>query len=285
MEKSFLSRLFDISNYTFFVFVSVSMIFPFLNILCLSLEPNYIAIETGVIHIIPKAITYKAYVEIWQNSYISTAFMNSVFITVVGAFLGVVISSMIAYGLSFDRIPGHKALSYIVLFTMMFSGGIIPLYILIKQLGMINSLWSLIIPSLLSAYNIILMRTFFKELPVSLSESALLDGCTEAGIFFRIVLPLSTPIIATITLFYAVAKWNSFFDAVMYITEPSKKPLQLILREILIQSGDPDTGGDLDIGMNVKMATAIVTIVPILCVYPFLQKYFTKGILLGAVKG
>jgi len=269
----------------FFIVVAISMTFPMINILCLSLEPNQIAIETGVIHLIPRAITLKAYAEIFKNGLITSAFMNSVFITVLGAVGGVVFTGMLAYGLSNEKVPGNKIISYLVLFTMMFNGGIIPSYMLVRNLGLINSLWSLIVPTLMTAYNVILMKAFFKNLPPSLAESAMVDGASEATTFFKIILPISMPIVATITLFYAVAKWNEFFTAVMYITSANKKPLQVILREILISAGNSDSATNLDIGMNVKMATAVAAIVPILCVYPFLQKYFTKGILLGAVKG
>ena len=168
---------------------------------------------------------------------------------------------------------------------MMFSGGIIPSYILVKNLGLMNSLWAMVLPSMMSAYNVILMRSFFRSLPPELAESALIDGCNEMQTFVLIILPLSKAILATILLFYAVGRWNSFFDGVMYITDQAKKPMQVILREILIMSDNVDTSGDLDVGMNVKMATAFVTVLPILCVYPFLQKYFTKGVMLGAVKG
>lgn len=277
--------IFNYSNIIFFVLLSVIMVVPFANILCLSLEPNYIALETGTIHLIPKEVTLKAYEEIWKNGQIVKSLYNSSFITVIGAIGGVVLTSMLAYGLSFDDVMGRRAISLMVLFTMMFHGGIIPSYILIKNLGMMNSLWSLIIPSIISAYNVILMRAFFKSLPQSLAESAMIDGASEMTIFFRIIIPLSAPIIATITLFYAVGKWNEFFHAIMYITDASKKPLQVILREILIESTNSEKGKDLDIGMNVKMATVFVAMAPILCVYPFLQKYFSKGILLGAVKG
>lgn len=278
------SKLFDIFNYCFFFLLSLAMLFPFINVLTLSLEPNQIAIQTGVIHLFPKQFTLAAYYEVFRNPMIFKSFFNSTFITVIGSILGVLITAMMAYGLTNEKMPGQKTISFLVLFSMMFSGGIIPSYILIKKLGMINSLWSLIIPPLMEAYNIILMRSFFKSLPLSLIESAKIDGCSEIGIFFKIILPLSKPIIATITLFIAVSRWNSFFDAVMYISSTDKKPLQVILREILIQNSEVETR-DIDLGENVKMATIIVATIPILMVYPFLQKHFAKGILLGAIKG
>jgi putative aldouronate transport system permease protein len=172
---------------------------------------------------------------------------------------------------------------------MMFSGGIIPSYLLISKLGLIDSLWSLILPGMMTAYNVILMKTFFQSLPISLTESATLDGATEVQVFFRIILPLSKAILATIVLFYAVMFWNDFFNGIMYINDRTKKPLQVVLREILLlataDSGSSNVDSSLDLGMNVQMAVAIVSMIPIICVYPFLQKYFTKGVLIGAVKG
>lgn len=278
-------KLFNTMNTMFFGFLSVIMLFPFINVLTLSLEPEYIASETGVIHLFPKEFTLHAYQYIFREDKIINALSNSIFVTIVGSFLGVLITAMLAYGLSDSSLKGNKFLSYMVLFTMMFSGGIIPLYLLVKKLGMLDSQWSLIVPTVITAYNTILMRSFFKSLPDSLKESAMLDGCNEVGVFFRIVLPLSAPIIATIVLFYAVAKWNDFFSALIYITSSKKKTLQLVLREILVESNTEDPTLVKDLGYNVKMATVIITIIPIMLVYPFLQKHFTKGIMLGSVKG
>ncbi|MDR1539318.1 MAG: carbohydrate ABC transporter permease [Clostridiales bacterium] len=283
--KKLLSGSADALIIAFLLFISAAMLIPLLNVLCLSLEPNYIAIEPSRLHIIPREITLKAYAEIIKKGQIIISFRNSVFITVLGSLSGTLLTAMMSYGLCDANVKGIKFISYLILFTMMFSGGVIPMYMLIKNLGLMNNLMALVLPSIMSAYNVILMRSFFKSLPDSLSDSAKIDGCNEARVFWRIILPISKPIIATILLFYAVARWNAYFDGAMYITDRNKKPMQVILRELLILSDSPDTSGDLDIGMNVKMAIAFVTIVPILCVYPFLQKYFTQGILLGSIKG
>jgi len=287
MKRSAGYKIFNWFNITFFILLSVCMLIPLINVVCLSFEPNHIAIETGVIHLIPRELSLEAYKKVLNDELFKGAFLNSVFITVTGAVGGVIITSMLGYSLTFTNIVGHKLVSYLILFTMLFSGGIIPSYILVKQLGLLDTLWSLIIPSLMSAYNVILMRTFFSSIPTSLSESAFLDGASEFTVFFRVIVPLSKPIFATILLFYGVSRWNDFFAGMMYITSKSKKPLQVLLREILLQvSKSEDSGTDvIDIGVNVKMAIAVVTMVPIMCIYPFLQKYFTKGILLGAVKG
>jgi putative aldouronate transport system permease protein len=278
-------KVFEAALVVFMILLSASMLLPLVNVLCLSLEPNHLAIEPGRVHIIPKAFTLKAYQQILENGQLLRSFANSAIITVGGAALGVLLTAMMGYGLCNSSVKGVRFVSYFIMFTMMFSGGMIPSFILVKDLGLTNNLLSLILPSAMSAYNVILMRSFFRSLPPGLMESAMIDGCNEVQTFFRIVLPLSTPIIATIALFYAVARWNSFFDGVLYITDRFKKPMMVILRELLILSDNVERSADLDVGMNVKMATAFSTVIPILCVYPFLQKYFTKGIMLGAVKG
>lgn len=280
------STLFDYVNILFFLILSVVMIVPFLNVLTLSLEPEFIAAQTGVIHLFPREFTLDAYIAIWKLASIKTAFFNSVFVAGVGSVLGVIITGMLAYGLSFREAMGNRVFSYMILISMMFNAGIMPKYILVKNLGLINSLWSLIIPSLVQAFELLLMKVFFESLPKELSESAMIDGASEIGIFFKIILPLSTPILATVVLFYAVEHWNAFFEPVMYLTGNKSKTLQVVLREIIIQnSGEGSDSGNLQLGRNLQMATTIYAITPILLVYPFLQKHFTKGVLLGAVKG
>lgn len=272
--------------YVFLFLVGLMIIIPFVNVVCLSLEPSYIAEETGRVHLIPKQVSFEAYAYVMRNKKILASFWNSVFITILGSLFGMIVTAMLGYGLTFKRAPGHKLFSVLVLFTMMFSGGIIPLYMLVQKLGMLNHLVSLVLPFLITAYNTILMKNFFESIPESLSESARLDGATELTLFFRIILPLSKPIIATIILFYAVSRWNDYFYGMMFITDTARKPLQVLLREILLAaSADGGSGGDaITLGKNMKMAIAIVTMVPIMVVYPFLQKYFTKGVMLGSVK-
>lgn len=285
IAESASEKIFHIFNISFFVIICAMMIFPFINVICLSLEPETIAAQTGVIHLIPKQITLEAYIAVWNTPNIKDAFLNSFFVTSVGTFLAVMVTGMLAYGLSIRTTPGVKFISYVLVFIMTFKVDIIPLYILVKQLGMLNSLWSLIFSTLSTVRNVILMRVFFEELPVSLRESAVLDGCSDIMYFFKMALPLSKPIIATIVLFCAEEHWNEFLRATMFIQDASKKTIQVILREILIDNTHMDTTAVVTLGKNLKMAVVIVAIVPILCVYPFLQKYFTKGIMIGAVKG
>lgn len=272
--------------YIILLFVALIIIVPFINVICLSLEPGYIAEETGRIHLIPRQIDLEAYRYVLRNKSIITSAVNSVLITLTGCLGGAMVTAMLGYGLTFKKIAGHRMISFMVLFTMMFSGGIIPLYILVQRLGLLNRRISVVLPFLVTAYNTILMKNFFESIPESLSESAKLDGATEMTLFFKIILPLSKPILATIILFYAVARWNDYFYGMMFITNQEYKPLQVLLRELLLQASSDAGGGDtITLGKNMKMAIAIVTMVPIMIVYPFLQKYFTKGVMLGSVKG
>lgn len=270
---------------TILIIIAIIIVVPFINILCLSLEPSHIADEVGRIHLIPREVSFEAYEYVLRNKNILISALNSVLITLAGSLGGTMVTAMLGYGLTFKKIFGHKFISFMVLFTMMFSGGIIPLYILIQKLGLLNTRLSLILPFMVTAYNTILMKNFFESIPDSLAESAQLDGATEFTLFFKIILPLSKPILATIVLFYAVSRWNDYFYGMMFVTDQNCKPLQVLLRELLLQAS-ADSGGDtITLGKNMKMAIAIVTMVPIMVVYPFLQKYFTKGVMLGSVKG
>lgn len=277
---------FDIANSLFFIVVAAIMVVPFLNVITLSLEPEYIASVKGELHLFPKAVTLVAYKEVFSSPLIIRAFLNSVYITAMGGIIGTLVTAMFAYGIADRTMMGVRVLTAFVVFTMMFRGGIIPLYLLMRQLGLLNTLWSIILPLIITGFNIILMRSFFRSIPRSVIESATIDGANHLDIFFRIILPLSMPIISTIFLFIAVDRWNSFFDGVLYISDQNLRPLQVLLREFIIESDDlVDTRDSIELGENIKMATVVLTIVPILLVYPFLQKYFTKGIMLGAIKG
>jgi putative aldouronate transport system permease protein len=278
--------MFDICNALFFLALALIMFIPLLNVATLSLEPAHIAAETGKIHLFPEQITFKAYTTIWQYADIKRAFLNTAFVTGVGTLLALLITGALAYGLAQREVMGMRLITYLVMITMVLKVGIMPHYLLTKNLGLIDNLWSIILPKLTLAFNLILMKTYFESLPKELAESAKMDGCSDVGIFFRIIVPISAPIIATVALFYAVEYFNEYFSAVMYLTNRKNITLQVLLREILIDSsGQNDASGSVELGKNLKMATAIYAIVPILLVYPFLQKHFTKGIMVGAIKG
>ncbi len=213
----------------------------------------------------------------------------SLFVTIVGTSLSLILTSFMAYALSRKYLHGRKIFNFVVVFTMLFNGGMIPSFILVQNLHLMDSLWSLILPSLVSAYNMIIMRNFFQGIPDSLEESAKMDGCTNWGVFFRIIIPLSLPSFATIGLFYLVSYWNTYQNAILYISSADKWPIQILLRQIvLVSSGMDADAGSVDVippAQSVKMAVIIIATIPMLCVYPFIQKYFVKGALIGSVKG
>lgn len=261
---------------------------PFINILASSFATSG-ELSTRPFILIPKTFTLDAYRYILSTPTIFKAIGISLFVTTVGTFISMVATSFMAYALSRKYLHGRKFFNFIIVFTMLFSGGMIPSFILIKSLGLIDSLWALILPSIVSAYNMIIMRNFFQGIPDSLEESAKMDGCTDWGVFLRIILPLSLPSIATISLFYAVEYWNTYQPALLYINDSSKWPIQVLLRQIVIVSSgmnaDASTVDIVPPAQSVKMAVIIIATLPMLIIYPFIQKYFVKGAIVGSVKG
>lgn len=235
----------------------------------------------------PKQWTINAYGYLISNDNFMSAFKNAVTITVVGTSINIVLTSLMAYGLSKSWLRGRRTLNFMVLFTMLFSGGMIPTYLVVRELGLLNSYWALYLVMAIAPFNLIVMRSFFQNVPQELEESARIDGCSELRLFWRIVVPLSMPAIATFTLFYAVHNWNTYFNAILYINDSSKWPLQVFLRQMLIltdSSLEADAGG-FEYTPAVKMAAVLISALPLLVIYPFLQKHFNKGMLLGSVKG
>lgn len=261
---------------------------PFINILASSFATSG-ELSTRPFILIPKTFTLDAYRYILSTQTIFKAIGISLFVTTVGTFISMVATSFMAYALSRKYLHGRKFFNFIIVFTMLFSGGMIPSFILIKSLGLIDSLWALILPSIVSAYNMIIMRNFFQGIPDSLEESAKMDGCTDWGVFLRFILPLSLPSIATISLFYAVEYWNTYQPALLYINDSSKWPIQVLLRQIVIVSSgmnaDASTVDIVPPAQSVKMAVIIIATLPMLIIYPFIQKYFVKGAIVGSVKG
>lgn len=267
---------------------AVSIVFPLLYVVSVSVTPYSELVKHGGFVIIPSAATLDTYRIFLSDSLIPSAYKVTVFITVVGTAVNLVLTSLMAYPLSKKFLPGRNALLFLIVFTFLFNGGIIPTYLIVKSTGLINSVWSMIIPLAVTTYNLLIMKTFFENLPESLYEAARIDGAGELRIFVQLVLPLSMPIMATIGLFYAVNHWNEFFQAIMYINDNSKKPLQVVLRGILSSALNPDQQANLEQTLpseSLQMAAVILTALPILVVYPFVQKYFTQGVLLGSVKG
>jgi putative aldouronate transport system permease protein len=278
---------FQTFNYIVLSLLGLVALFPVFYVLVVSLTPYIELVRNGGFVVFPKVVTFQAYAELLQDTKIMRALANSAYVTIVSTAIGVALSMMLAYGLSSKSMPGRNAILLLLLITMMFQGGMIPQYMLVKSLGLLNSYWALIFSGTVSVFNVLVMKSFIENLPQNLEEAALIDGSTEIGYLFKIVLPLSMPIIATISLFYAVSHWNSFFEAILYISDTGKHPLQAVLRSML-NTPDPSEMGDMTIVVpteSVKMAAVIISIIPVLVIYPFLQNYFTKGVLLGSVKG
>lgn len=265
-------------------------LYPFLNVIAYSLS-GYQAVLGRTVSFFPKDFTLDAYRDIVRRRQIWDAMQVTVFVTFMGTLIGLVLTTCAAYALSRNNIPGRGIITGMILFTMYFSGGIIPTFVIVKGLGMYNTLSALYITQAMNVFNFIVMRTFFRQLPESLEEAAQIDGASDMQVLLRIVLPLSLPIIATIGLFYAVSYWNNYFDALLYIQDPTKYTLQLRLRSLLFANELNNAGGNAEgVGTQVmtqslKMACIVVSTLPIIAVYPWLQKYFVKGVMIGSVKG
>ncbi|MFD0870914.1 Inner membrane ABC transporter permease protein ycjP [Chlamydia abortus] len=291
--KSRGERVFEGIVYAALGLVLLIVIYPLIYVLSASLsEPA--AILRGEIWLLPKGFTFDAYRKVFENRDIMTGYLNTILYTVTGTSINLLFTTMAAYPLSRRDFYGRNLITALIVFTMFFSGGMIPLYLLIRDLHMLNTIWALVIPGAVSVWNIIIMRTFFQtSIPFEIQESAFIDGCSNIQTLLRIVLPLSMPIIAVMTLFYAVGHWNAFFNALIYLTDRDKYPLQLFLREILIQEQmDEMASSNDDTLMNymlqieaLKYAVVVVANLPMLILYPFLQKYFVKGVMIGALKG
>ena len=291
IKISFGERVFRILNAVFMVFMIAVTLYPFYYVLMGSLSDGIQLVGYRGPLFKPLGTTLNAYRSVFKNPNILTGYRNTVIIVLVGTTLNVIMTSMSAFLLTRKSFAIKNFLAYMMIFTMYFSGGLIPTYLVVfNVLGLGDSLGALILPTLISVYNVIIMRSNFAAIPQGLEESARIDGANEFVIFSRIIMPLSMPIIAVMILFYGVNHWNSWFNAMNYLRTREKYPLQLVLREILL-SGTADqmagsSGADqYALGESVKYATIIVATVPILAIYPFIQKYFVKGIMVGAIKG
>lgn len=280
--------LFDGVNYLLLALVGLVAVLPFIYILAVSFTSPHEVAKGGFI-LFPKEFSLSAYKYIFSTNTLLRSLIVSVCTTVVGTFINLLLTSLMAYPLARKTLRGRQTILMGVLFTMLFSGGMVPTYFVVKAMGLTNSYWALIVPSAISAFNLIVLKNFFQQIPDGLEESARIDGCSDVGVLFRIVLPLSMPAMATFGMFYAVTNWNQFFSAVMYINDSDKWPVQVLLREIVImaQSRIGDTSFDeAQIQpLTIRMAVIVFATLPILVVYPFLQKHFAKGVMLGSVKG
>jgi putative aldouronate transport system permease protein len=260
--------------------------FPFLYVLFSSFATTH-EMNTRGFFLLPKVWSMDAYKYLYFNDLFTKSIQNAVYITVLGTAINMVTTCLMAYGLSKSWLRGRKTLNFLVVFTMLFAGGIIPQYLVVKELHLLDTYWAIFLTTAITPFNMIVIRSFFQNVPSEMEESARIDGCGEWRLFWSIIIPLSLPVIATFTLFYAVQNWNTYFTAILYVNDSGKWPLQVFLRQLLIVS---DTGLELEaggyaFGPPVKMAAVVVGAVPMLLIYPFMQKYFNQGMLLGSVKG
>lgn len=289
-RESRLGRLFSSANYLFLGLIGLLMLLPFIYVIAGSFTSQEELTMKGIV-LIPSQPTLDAYEVIFSSRMIFSGILSSVIITGVGTLIAIVLTVTTAYPLSKKHLMGRSLIQRMVVFTLLFNAGLIPTYMVIRGLGMIDTYWSLWLPGAINAFNLILMRNFFQQIPPELEESALIDGANEVISLIKIVVPLSLPAIATFTLFYAVMHWNGYFTSIMYINSPEKWPIQVWLRQIVILSQgnfadgvDPELYSDVP-GETVKLAVIVVATLPILTVYPFLQRYFVKGVMMGSVKG
>jgi putative aldouronate transport system permease protein len=267
------------------------VVVPFVSVVSTSLATREQVTRSGGLVFLPDRISFAAYQAILDGGVVTRAVVVSLSVTVVGTTLSLLATTLLAYGLSRSGSFGHKPFLMIVLFALLFTPGIIPSYLIVKNLGLIDSYWSLVLPVLINAFNVIILRAFFMELPAEIIDSARIDGAGELAILWRIVLPLSKGALAVIGLFYAVGYWNAFFSALLYLNDTAMWPLQLVLRTYVVNQSQVGVdqlgaaGADLPPQEAIQMAILVLSIVPILAVYPFVQRHFTKGVLIGAVKG
>ncbi|NOU94704.1 ABC transporter permease subunit [Paenibacillus sp. LMG 31456] len=289
-HKSFGRNLFDVINVTLLILFALITIVPFIHVISSSFA-SVAEYNSKTFLLFPTEFSLKAYEYIFTTNALPKSLGITLFITIVGTLICLLFTTLLAYPLSRRRFHFRRTMMFLVVFTMIFHGGMIPEYLVVKALGLLNSYWSLILPRAIIAFYLIIMINFFKNIPEEIEESAKMDGCGDLRVFFQIMIPLSLPAIATLTLFYAVFQWNTYMHAILYINDTGKWPIQVLLRQIVMvsQAGFVEQGsveGESSIPPEtVKMAVITVATVPILLVYPFLQKHFAKGALVGSVKG
>lgn len=285
------SRTFDVFLVLFMIVFSIIMLYPFLNVIAISLSSNRM-VSSGMVYWYPKELTTKGYQLLFEEANIWRAYGNTIIIAIGATAFNLVLTSMLAYVMMLPEFVFRKPISIFLLITMFFGGGTVPTYMLIQKLHLMDTWWSLILPGAVSAYNVFVYRAFYKGISIEIREAARIDGASELRILTRIYVPLSKALYATFGLFSMVGVWNSYFEALLYIKKAEMQPIQMVLRKIMFTSGVGQMAGAVEMmnngelnALNVQYACVIATIGPILLVYPFIQKHFTKGVQLGAVKG
>lgn len=291
-DNSIGSKIFDIVNYFLLALFAAATLFPFLNLLTISLSTAEETSRLGL-HLFPKEIVFEAYRKVFSANYIWKGYVNTVYVTIGGTFLTMIFSIFAAYPLSKKYLMNRSFWTGFVVITMFLSGGLIPTYLNIRNLGLIDNRLALVLPPLINTYNMLILRNYFMSLPDSLEESARIDGANDILILFKIILPLSMPILATVALWTGVALWNSWFECLLYIRNPDKFVLQVVLRRIILDGSSEFMNFETtDLAStsqpateSIKAATVLVAVIPIMMVYPFIQKYFVKGVMVGSLKG
>lgn len=276
------------------VILMLFVLYPIYYLIIVSISGNT-AVNAGQVVLYPKQVTFKAYLSVLEDHFFLNSYLNSIIITTVGTTVNMVMTMLCAYPLSRKDFQGNRFFTIIVAFTMFFSGGMIPTYLLVSSLGLLNSFWAIILPWSINVFNMIVMRSFFQSIPLELTESAHMDGANDIVVFVRVVIPLSMSIIATMVLFYAVSHWNAYFNAMLYLTEKSKYPVQMYVRAIVLEdatealqqmSSSVQMADQISVSQkSTQYAVIIASILPILLIYPFVSKYFEKGVMMGSLKG
>lgn len=289
-DRSVGSKIFDWFIRLLMVLIIFATLYPFYYITIVSLSDGN-AVLRGEVHFWPISPTLESYKLVFENPSVPISLSNSVLYTIVGTIINMIMTVLCAYPLARPKFSGRLFFTWVVSLTMFFSGGLIPLYLLVLNLGIYNSMWALVLPGAINVWNMFIMRTSFQSIPDELYEASVLDGANDLQTLFYMVLPLSMPVMATLLMFYSVGHWNEFFNALIFLDDRAKFPIQLVLRNIVIlgrfeQTNELSGGSDFAaIEQTLRYATIMVSTLPILAVYPFVQRYFVKGVMIGAIKG
>jgi len=294
IRRSIPEKIFDGCNILLMLLISIAMVYPFYYMLIISLSDN-VSVMTHQVNLLPANPTLKAYAAVFRDPLILRGFMNSFIYMIVGTAINMAMTALCAYPLSRADFQGRSVFMKLIVFTMFFNGGMIPLFLLVSKLQLLDSIWAIVLPGAISVFNMILMRSFFEGIPFALTESAYMDGANDLYIFGRIILPLSMPIVVTLILFYAVGQWNAFLGPLLYLTEKAKYPIQLFVRNIVIEGQTADLGMSMNLNeaagssavseKSIKYAIILSAALPVMLIYPFIMKYFQKGVMIGSVKG
>lgn len=291
-DKSIKSRTFDAFNIILMGFIIIITVYPLVYVLALSLSSTEY-VQAGLVKVFPKGFNLDAYNQVFGDKYFWIAYKNTIIYTVLGTTLNLFMTATFAFALSRKNLIYRKQITMLVVFTMFFSGGLIPNFILMKWLGIYNSMWAIILPGAINTYNMIIVRTYMQGLPEEIFESARIDGANDIQLFAKIVMPLSKPVLATIGLYYAVDHWNAYFYPMLYLKDKKRYPLQVLLKEMIVEQdfssmsqGAAEVMGAIPPTSDMLVgASIIIALIPILCVYPFIQRYFVKGVMIGSLKG